>query len=115
MTERCAQEQVPCSTLRFSQRELRTTLGWHDRALRRQLARLVELEYLVVYRAGRGNQKVYQWWSPDVADTAEVAPPLGLVDVAHLSRRAPRVRRPLLVPQSGDSALEPVEPAPNRH
>jgi DNA primase len=90
VTARSAQEQVPCSALRFTQRELRTALGWQDRALRRQLARLVELEYLVVHRTGCGNQKVYQWWPDDAADPAEAAAPWGLVDVAHLARRAPR-------------------------
>lgn len=90
VTERSAHDEVSCSALRFSQRELRAALGWQDRALRRQLARLVELEYLVVHRTGHGNQKVYQWWSTDVADTAEAATHWGLVDAAHLSRRAPR-------------------------
>lgn len=90
VTERSACDELSCSTLRFSQRELRAALGWQDRALRRQLARLVELEYLVVHRTGHGNQKVYQWWSTDVADTAEAATHWGLVDAAHLSRRAPR-------------------------
>jgi DNA primase len=87
VTARAAEEQVPCHELRFSQRELRAALGWQDRALRRQLARHVELEYLVVHRTGRGNQRVYQWSSLDADDAAA---PLGLTDVAHLTRRAPR-------------------------
>ena len=90
VTERGAQEQVPCAALRFSQRELRTALGWQDRALRRQLARLVELEYLVVHRTGCGNQKVYQWWPSDAADTTDSAAALGLTDMPRLTRRAPR-------------------------
>ena len=90
VTERSAQQQVACSALRFSQRDLRAALGWQDRALRRQLARLVELEYLVVHRTGHGNQKVYQWWSQDAADTTDAAAPLGLADTAQLTRRTPR-------------------------
>ena len=43
--------------LRFSQRELREALGYADRALRRQLSRLVELEYVVMHRAGLGNRR----------------------------------------------------------
>ena len=74
VTERCAQEQVPCSTLRFSQRNCARRSGGTTARCGGSCAHLVELEYLVVYRAGRGNQKVYQWWSPDVADTAEAAP-----------------------------------------
>lgn len=88
VTERCAQAQVPRHELRFSQRELRAALGWQDRALRRQLARLVELEYVVAYRTGRGNQRVYQWW-PAALDTADSATRLGLTDVAHLSPGPP--------------------------
>jgi DNA primase len=114
VTERAAQEQVPCHELRFSQRQLRAALGWQDRTLRRQLARLVELEYLVVYRTGCGNQKVYQWWSSDAVDTADSAALLGLTDVARLSRRT-TLSQGLLVPQSGDSAPNQVESAPNRH
>jgi len=100
VTERRAREQVPCAGLRFTQRELRTALGWQDRALRRQLGRLVELEYLVVHRTGCGNQKAYQWCLRDGDDTADVAPELGLVDVAHLSRRAHHAK--------SASALPPV-------
>ncbi|MHB8974853.1 MAG: helix-turn-helix transcriptional regulator [Pirellulaceae bacterium] len=88
VTERCAQAQVPRHELRFSQRELRVALGWQDRALRRQLARLVELEYVVVYRTGRGNQRVYQWW-PAALDTADSATRLGLTDFTHLSPGPP--------------------------
>ena len=47
-------------TVRFTQRELRETLHWQDRALRRQLSRLVQLEYVVAYPTGRGNQRAYQ-------------------------------------------------------
>ena len=46
--------------VRFTQRQLRETLHWNDRALRRQLTRLVELEYVVAYRTGHGNGRMYQ-------------------------------------------------------
>ena len=55
-----AREQVRPEEVRFTQRELRETLHWQDRALRRQLRRLVQLEYVVAYRTGRGNQRAYQ-------------------------------------------------------
>ena len=44
----------------LTQRQLRETLGWNDRALRRQLSRLIELEYVLAKRTGRGNQRTYQ-------------------------------------------------------
>ena len=49
VTGRAQAEGIPRSDLRFTQRRLSETLGWSDRALRRQLARLVELEYVLVY------------------------------------------------------------------
>ena len=60
VVRRAETEGATRSEVRFTQRELRETLGWNDRALRRQLARLVDLEYVLVYRTGRGNQRVYQ-------------------------------------------------------
>jgi hypothetical protein len=60
VTKRCDEEGVDRIDVRFTQRELREALHWPDRALRRQLARLADLEYVLVYRTGRGNQRVYQ-------------------------------------------------------
>jgi DNA-binding transcriptional regulator PaaX len=45
----------PC----FTQRQLRETFGWGDFAIRRHLARLVELEWVQVSR-GPGNRRRYQ-------------------------------------------------------
>ena len=76
-------------SIRFTQRQLRETLGWSDRPLRRQLARLVELEYVLVFRTGRGNQHAYQLAvHGPVHDTALRS--LGLVDVEQLRKRRPR-------------------------
>jgi hypothetical protein len=46
--------------LRFSQRELREALSYSDRSLRRQLSRLVQLEYVVMHRTGLSNRRLYQ-------------------------------------------------------
>ena len=48
------------ATKRFTQREAREAFGWGDFQLRRHLARLVELEYVLVQRTGRGNQRQYE-------------------------------------------------------
>ena len=61
LVTQCAQQhRIARHEVRFTQRQLRETLHWNDRALRRQLTRLVELEYVVVQRSGRGNGRVYQ-------------------------------------------------------
>jgi hypothetical protein len=61
LVTRCAhQHRIARHEVRFTQRQLRETLHWNDRALRRQLTRLVELEYVVAYRSGQGNGRMYQ-------------------------------------------------------
>ena len=60
VTDQAQQQDVPREAVRFTQRQLRETLCWSDRSLRRQLSRLVELEYVLVYRTRRGNQRAYQ-------------------------------------------------------
>jgi hypothetical protein len=59
ITRRAGQQQ-PRQSLRFTQRALREEIGWGDFQLRRHLARLVELEYVLAYRSGNGNQREYQ-------------------------------------------------------
>ena len=61
LVTRCAhQHHIARHEVRFTQRQLRESLHWNDRALRRQLTRLVELEYVVAYRTGHGNGRMYQ-------------------------------------------------------
>ena len=50
----------PRLQVRFKQRELRAALGVSDFSLRKHLARLVELEYVLAYRTGRGNEREYE-------------------------------------------------------
>ena len=45
---------------RFSRRDVRTATGWGDTQLKIHLARLAELEYLLVHRADRGQGYVYE-------------------------------------------------------
>jgi len=60
VAEQAQLQEVPRERVRFTQRQLREQLCWSDRSLRRQLIRLVELEYVLCYRTGRGNQRAYQ-------------------------------------------------------
>jgi hypothetical protein len=84
---RAEEEAAARSEIRFTQRRLREELGWSDRALRRQLRRLAELEYVVVYRTGRGNQRAYQL----LYEGQSASGPgllLGLADVSRLEPSA---------------------------
>jgi hypothetical protein len=58
--QRAQQQRIPPEQVRFTQRQLREALAWSDHSLRRQLRRLVELEYVLTYRTGQGNQRAYQ-------------------------------------------------------
>ena len=82
--QRC---DVPRDRVRFTQRQLRESLCWSDRSLRRQLARLVQLEYVLAYRTGRGNGREYQLLydpTPNSAEAVENAWQLGLCPVEKL-------------------------------
>ena len=46
--------------MRFTRRALREATGWGDTQLKLHLARLVELEYLLMHRAERGQGFVYE-------------------------------------------------------
>ena len=88
-TQRARQQGLEVSEVRFTQRELRETLQRSDRALRRHLARLVELEYVTVQRTGRGNLRAYQLVCLGEAAMNPLSS-LGLVDVEQLrGRRSP--------------------------
>ena len=60
VTQEAKRQDTAREAVRFTQRQLRETLCWSDRSLRRQLSRLVQLEYVLCYRTRRGNQREYQ-------------------------------------------------------
>ena len=96
VTEQAQLENVPREAVRFTQRQLREKLCWSDRSLRRQLTRLVELEYVLAYRTGRGNGRAYQLLydpAPQSAGGAEAAWQLGLCPVEKLTATASRQPR----------------------
>ena len=85
--------------VRFTQRQLRETLCWSDRSLRRQLSRLVELEYVLAYRTGRGNGRAYQLlYDPATSRGAAAAWQLGLVRRGEAPRHASHASRVLDLP-----------------
>jgi hypothetical protein len=57
---RCEERDLNRDEFRFSRRDIREALGWHDTQLRLHLERLTALEYLIVHRGGRGQQFVYE-------------------------------------------------------
>jgi hypothetical protein len=60
---RCRREDV-----RFTRRDARERIGWSDFALRRHLARLVDLEFVVAHRSFGGTFTYELLWHPDQAN-----------------------------------------------
>jgi len=60
VTQECERLAVKRSDHRFSRRDVRASTGWGNTQLRLHLARLEELEYLLVHRGGRGQSFVYE-------------------------------------------------------
>jgi len=58
--EHCAAHQLRRAQHRFSRRDVREATRWGDTQLKIHLARLVELEYLLVHRGGRGQSFEYE-------------------------------------------------------
>ena len=56
----CEQQKIDRSEYRFSRRDVRAYTQCSDSQLKRHMARLEELEYLIVHRGGRGQTLVYE-------------------------------------------------------
>jgi hypothetical protein len=59
-TEACTRLAVERSDYRFTQRDAREHTRWSDFQVKTHLRKLVELEYLIVHRGGRGQSFVYE-------------------------------------------------------
>jgi DNA primase len=82
----CAARSMRRADYRFSRREVRESTKWGDTQLKIHLARLVELEYLLVHRGGRGQSFEYELLY-DGAGHGERAHVSGLIDVETLKSR----------------------------
>ena len=84
MVERaCAEQQTTRAQYRFSRRLVREHTRWGDTQLKIHLSRLVELEYLLVHRGGRGQSFEYELLY-DGAVHGDAAHVSGLIDVEAL-------------------------------
>jgi hypothetical protein len=73
---------------RFTQRDARTFTGWTDMQVKRHLAKLVDLEYVLVHRGGRGQSFVYELlYDGQGKDGGRFM--LGLIDTGKLSTLSP--------------------------
>lgn len=79
----CTAQDMRRVDYRFSRRQVREATKWGDTQLKIHLARLTELEYLLVHRGGRGQSFEYELLY-DGAAQAQAAHVSGLIDVAAL-------------------------------
>jgi DNA primase len=77
------------SDFRFSRRDVREALAWSDTPLKVHLGRLVEMEYLLVHRGGRGQSYAYELLYRGEGDSGSPFV-MGLLDVATLDYDAHR-------------------------
>jgi DNA primase len=80
----CSAQQIKRSDYRFSRRQVREHTRWGDTQLKIHLGRLVELEYLLVHRGGRGQSFEYELLSDGGSDPQRHLN--GLIDVEALRR-----------------------------
>jgi len=82
----CQEHKMSRAMYRFTRRELREVTKWGDTQLKIHLARLVELEYLLLHRGGRGLTFEYELLYDGAAESADAARVSGLIDVEALRR-----------------------------
>jgi hypothetical protein len=74
---------------RFSRKDIRAWTEWTDTTLKRHLARLEDMEYLLVHRGGRGQSFVYELIFEPSGDASKPQFP-GLIHVYNLKKSALR-------------------------
>jgi hypothetical protein len=79
VTALCQRQRIERSEYRFSRRDVREYSAWSDSQLKRHLARLEDLEYLIVHRGGRGQSFVYELFFSRSAEASGAVLP-GLED-----------------------------------
>ena len=86
VTGACGELAIDRSNYRFLLRQVREWTGWGQTQLRLHLARLVDLEYIVVHRGGRGQTFVYELVYQGGGEDGRPFLPK-LIDVEALERR----------------------------
>ena len=83
VSNKCEQLKMERSEFLFSRRDVRQYAGWGDTQLKTHLARLEDLEYLLIHRGGRGQSFVYELvFERSSNDEKPMLP--GLIDVEKL-------------------------------
>ncbi len=82
----CKEQALERCDYRFSRRIIREYTGWGNTQLKAHLKRLEDMEYLLTYRGGRGQQFVYElMYNGEGKDGCPFFP--GLIDVEKLRKK----------------------------
>ena len=75
----CTQQNIAKNAFRFTRKALRKDTGWGQTQLRIHLDRLVEMEYLLVHRGGRGQTFEYELlWDQNTSNQHQTC--MGLIE-----------------------------------
>jgi DNA primase catalytic core len=104
VTRECETQGICRAQHRFSRRAVRDHTRWGDTQLKIHLARLVELEYLLVHRGGRGQSFEYELLFDGEAENA-ARHASGLIDIESLRCSYDAERSGVSEAQSGAGRL----------
>lgn len=90
VAETAAHQALKVEEVRFSRRDVRASLGWGDTQLKIHLARLLEMEYLLLYRRGLSYEYTLLWDGEDNGSTHLC----GLLEVGNVNRSESDDNRP---------------------
>jgi len=77
--QECTQQNIAKNAFRFTRKALRNCTGWGQTQLRIHLDRLVEMEYLLVHRGGRGQTFEYELlWDQNTSNQHQTC--MGLIE-----------------------------------
>jgi hypothetical protein len=86
VTKACKEQATERCDYRFTRRMIREYTGWGNTQLKAHLKRLEDMEYLLTYRGGRGQQFVYElMYNGEGRDGSLFFP--GLIDVEKLKKK----------------------------
>ena len=98
------------SEVRFRRADVRAWTGWSDYQVKAHMAKLTELEYVLVHRGGRGQSYVYELlWQGEGVDGERFV--LGLLDVERLDTKDGRGQQGKKAKQGGKSKQGKERPA----
>lgn len=86
--DRCQHDGIDQRDLRFSRKDIRACCHWGETQVRVHTRRLVDMEYLLVHRGGRGQSFEYEFLYQDEGDAGEKFV-MGLTDIAQLQATTP--------------------------